>query len=189
VKSFGTLVVSAPPKEKDLVRLVLLGPLNAGKTTLVHTLQNKQRAEEEAHPSMFVRTSLASGFVGKSENLCTVKLWDIPGESRNKSISSVYCQGAACLCFVFNANDSSSFAKTKEWVQVLKMSTKTSQTRLVLMANRFEGAETEELLSWMSFAAKERMEFVTMNVFKDKGFEWKRFCWRLASETKKINFL
>lgn len=189
VASFGSVALDSPPPDEKMTRVVMMGPLNAGKTTLLNSLQ--QSRNQAAKSSLFVRTVVASGYVGGSLSLCSVKFWDIPGDPRNRSISSVYCQTAHCICFVFDAESDESLAQVKDWVLGLKMSIKSRDYQLVLICNKYtdDGESRERFLQAMAFARQEKMQVLTVNSMQDNGYEFKLFIWRLAGVVQKINFI
>lgn len=171
-------------KEEDFVKVVLLGPSRAGKSLLLQSVQRKSL--EDVQLTMFVRTQLVSGYIGTK--LYTLKFWDVPGDIRNKAISSVYCTNTNCVFFVFDFTDQKSFEQLKDWVLDTKMKV-TSSTKLFLIGNKYNENENEvSVIDAMAFAKKERLKFVTFNVLKEP-FEFRLFCWKLMFSSKKLNFL
>jgi hypothetical protein len=100
----------------------------------------------------------------------------VPGDPRNRSIASVYCNSAHCLVFVYDAAEPSSLQHVKDWILGVKMSVKTGAKTLVLLVRG--DTHTEEA---REFARREKMVLLAEDVAKDRGFEWRLFLWRLCS--------
>jgi len=188
VRSFGRVTLSRDASStEEATRVVLMGPVNAGKTTLLNTLQSRANIPllERIKSTLLVRTVVTSGFVGGARSLCTMKYWDIPGEARNRTIASVYCQKAHCLVFVYDCNDAASFEAVKTWVWELRKSVKSSTREMVLLCNKYE-RETHCILDAQRFAAQEKLRLVTMNIERNQAFEWRLFNWKLAAKTQNV---
>jgi hypothetical protein len=109
VECFGSVDVAAAPPEEQMLRVVLLGPLRSGKTTLLTALHRSAPNATGTQASTFVRTSVASGFVGGSTLLCSVKFWD----SKNEEFH--------ILCHTFFRYSSWRSAKSVDCVRVLQL--------------------------------------------------------------------
>lgn len=178
VASFGSLVFPENNKTQDdlLKRVVLMGPLGAGKTSLVASLTRRHEQSAETAPSTFVRTSVAWGFVGGLSH-AGCKFWDIPGDPRNRSVASVYCSTAHALVFVYRPGEAGSFQLVRDWVLEVKRSVKTADKTLLLIASGSGAVDKSEI----DFARHERLAFIRENLTVDNGFEWKLWLFKLCS--------
>lgn len=197
VSSFGsfhalpsTLVVP----ETHVVKMVLIGPSNVGKTSLINALKSTRAHHPQPvasyEPTMFVRTSVAYGFVGGAKGLYGLKIWDIPGEPRNRSVSSVYCNDTHCVVCVFDASRRESFLQLRDWILDVRLRITTSrQTKLVVIACKGDLEMPHDLEQEVrSFVRQERVAFLKLSTLS-QAFEWKLFCWRLVADTLRVSFL
>ncbi|PKH47786.1 hypothetical protein CRG98_050441 [Punica granatum] len=99
------------------VKLVLLGDMGAGKSSLVLRFVKGQFHE-------FQESTVGAAFFSQSlaVNDVTVKLeiWDTAGQERYHSLAPMYYRGAAAAIIVYDITSMESFERAKKWVQELQ---------------------------------------------------------------------
>ncbi|KAL1924267.1 uncharacterized protein VTP21DRAFT_7302 [Calcarisporiella thermophila] len=83
---------------KSEMELTLVGLQNSGKTTLVNVLATGQFSEDMIPTVGFNMRKITKGNV-------TMKLWDIGGQPRFRSMWERYCRGVNAIVFVVDAAD------------------------------------------------------------------------------------
>lgn len=82
------------------VEIIIVGLQNAGKTSLVNVLTAGQFSEEMVPTVGFNMKKVKKGAV-------TIKLWDIGGQARFRSMWQRYARGANAILFVVDSADAS----------------------------------------------------------------------------------
>ncbi|KAI8341791.1 ADP-ribosylation factor-like protein 8B [Chlamydoabsidia padenii] len=85
---------------KTEMELTLVGLQNSGKTTLVNVIASGQFMEDTIPTVGFNMRKVTKGNV-------TMKLWDIGGQPRFRSMWERYCRGVNAIVFVVDAADHS----------------------------------------------------------------------------------
>jgi len=80
------------------MELTLVGLQNSGKTTLVNVIASGQFIEDSIPTVGFNMRKVTKGSV-------TLKLWDIGGQPRFRSMWERYCRGVNAIVFVVDAAD------------------------------------------------------------------------------------
>ncbi|KAF9315735.1 ADP-ribosylation factor-like protein 8B [Podila clonocystis] len=83
---------------KTEMELTLVGLQNSGKTTLVNVIASGQYSEDMIPTVGFNMRKVTKGNV-------TMKLWDIGGQPRFRSMWERYCRGVNAIVFVIDAAD------------------------------------------------------------------------------------
>ncbi|KAI9493221.1 ADP-ribosylation factor-like protein 8B [Zychaea mexicana] len=83
---------------KTEMELTLVGLQNSGKTTLVNVIASGQFIEDSIPTVGFNMRKVTKGNV-------TMKLWDIGGQPRYRSMWERYCRGVNAIVFVVDAAD------------------------------------------------------------------------------------
>ncbi|KAJ2021467.1 ADP-ribosylation factor-like protein 8B [Coemansia sp. RSA 376] len=83
---------------KEEMELTLVGLQNSGKTTLVNVIASGQFTEDMIPTVGFNMRKVTKGNV-------TMKLWDIGGQPRFRSMWERYCRGVNAIVFVIDAAD------------------------------------------------------------------------------------
>eukprot|EP00160_Parvularia_atlantis_P008019 Unigene1723_Nuclearia_a/m.5295 Unigene1723_Nuclearia_a/g.5295 ORF Unigene1723_Nuclearia_a/g.5295 Unigene1723_Nuclearia_a/m.5295 type:complete len:186 (-) Unigene1723_Nuclearia_a:127-684(-) len=83
---------------REEMELTLVGLQNSGKTTLVNVLANGQYTEDMIPTVGFNMRKVTKGNV-------TMKLWDIGGQPRFRSMWERYCRGVNAIVFVVDSAD------------------------------------------------------------------------------------
>lgn len=99
------------------VKLVLLGDMGTGKTSLVLRFVKGQFFD-------FQESTIGAAFFTQvlSLNEVTIKfdIWDTAGQERYHSLAPMYYRGAAAAVVVYDTTSMDSFERAKKWVQELQ---------------------------------------------------------------------
>jgi len=97
---------------KQEMELTLIGLKNSGKTTLVNVIATGQYNEDMIPTVGFNMKKVVKGNV-------SIKLWDLGGQPRFRSMWERYCRGVNAIVFVMDAADSDKFEPAKKELQDL----------------------------------------------------------------------
>nr|QXF29070.1 Arl8 [Planomonas micra] len=93
---------------KEEMEMTLVGLQNSGKTTLTNVLSAGDYEEEDLIPTIgFNMRKVKKGNV-------TIKLWDIGGQPRFRSMWERYCRRVSVIVYVVDAADAENLPKAKE---------------------------------------------------------------------------
>jgi len=98
-----------------ILKIVLLGEANVGKTSLVYRfIENKFREN--------YKSTLGVNLLKKDINVegygeVSAQIWDLGGQESFKSLRSLYLEGANGAFVVYDMTSQKSFEKLDEWVQ------------------------------------------------------------------------
>eukprot|EP00296_Roombia_truncata_P001061 JP436779.1.p1 GENE.JP436779.1~~JP436779.1.p1 ORF type:complete len:188 (-),score=35.96 JP436779.1:41-604(-) len=89
------------------MELTMIGPQNAGKTTLLNVLTTGSFPTEDMIPTV--------GFNMRriTKNNVVIKMWDLGGQPRFHCMWERYCRGVNCIIFVLDAADETGFERAK----------------------------------------------------------------------------
>jgi small GTP-binding protein len=141
-------------EHSQLYRVVTLGESSVGKSSIINRLGHNafNPIEQPTIGATFLLHSEESDR-GKIE----MQIWDTAGQEKYRSLSPIYCRGAAAAIIVFDVTNRDSFAKLDQWTTLV---TETSgvDTAIVSAANKCDLAEKakvsdDEMNGWAQAAA------------------------------------
>uniref|UniRef100_A0A7S2FQC2 Uncharacterized protein n=1 Tax=Haptolina brevifila TaxID=156173 RepID=A0A7S2FQC2_9EUKA len=91
---------------KQEMELTLVGLQNAGKTTLVNVIATGGFSEDMIPTVGFNMRKVTKGKV-------TIKLWDLGGQPRFRSMWERYCRGVSAIVYVVDSADAENIATSK----------------------------------------------------------------------------
>eukprot|EP01117_Protostelium_nocturnum_P018653 TRINITY_DN783_c0_g1_i1.p1 TRINITY_DN783_c0_g1~~TRINITY_DN783_c0_g1_i1.p1 ORF type:complete len:186 (-),score=63.86 TRINITY_DN783_c0_g1_i1:110-667(-) len=128
---------------KQEMELTLVGLQNSGKTTLVNVLASGSYQEDMLPTIGFNMKKITKGNV-------TIKLWDIGGQPRFRSMWERYCRGVNAIVFVVDASDNEKFETASKELRELLDKPPLAGIPLLVLANKNdlpEAATSDEIIS------------------------------------------
>lgn len=122
---------------KQEMEMTLVGLQGAGKTTLLTAITDGKLAAEKdtTIPTIGLNTrKVTKGNV-------SIKVWDIGGQARFRSMWERYCRGVNAIVFVVDAQDSSNFQQAREWLHDLVSKPALASIPLLVLANKSDLAD------------------------------------------------
>mmetsp|Transcript_23441 Transcript_23441/g.79781 ORF Transcript_23441/g.79781 Transcript_23441/m.79781 type:complete len:203 (-) Transcript_23441:2305-2913(-) len=111
------MAANAPAAPSIQAKLVLLGDMGAGKSSLVLRFVKGQFFD-------YQESTIGAAFLTQTVNVndATVKfeIWDTAGQERYHSLAPMYYRGAAAAIIVYDITNQDSFARAKSWVRELQ---------------------------------------------------------------------
>ena len=97
------------------VKVVVLGPADAGKTSLVQRL-----LEGEFHETLPTSGTIYSSFYNKQFNT-TLQLWDTAGQERYRSVSRMFYRNGRVFLMVLDCSTSCLEIQAREYLNEIEM--------------------------------------------------------------------
>jgi len=103
---------SASNKKKVLVKLIILGDSNVGKTSLMTQYVNKKFEEN-------YKATIGADFMTKEVDingtLVVLQIWDTAGQERFQSLGAAFYRGADACVLVYDLTSQDSFQHLNAW--------------------------------------------------------------------------
>ena len=134
---------------REEMEVTLVGLQNSGKTTLVNVLATGQFNEDMIPTVGFNMRKVTKGRV-------TLKIWDIGGQPRFRSMWERYCRGVNALLFVVDAADAGKLDMARNELRNLLEKPQLAGIPVLVLGNKndLEGALTaEQLVDRLGLAA------------------------------------
>jgi ADP-ribosylation factor-like protein 8 len=114
---------------KEEMELTLVGLQNSGKTTLVNVIANGSFTEDMIPTIGFNMRKVQKGNV-------TMKLWDIGGQPRFRSMWERYCRGVNSIVFVLDSVDTEKYEAAKTELHHLLSKPQLQGIPLLVLGNK-----------------------------------------------------
>eukprot|EP01102_Stenamoeba_stenopodia_P020693 TRINITY_DN8163_c0_g1_i1.p1 TRINITY_DN8163_c0_g1~~TRINITY_DN8163_c0_g1_i1.p1 ORF type:complete len:190 (+),score=36.13 TRINITY_DN8163_c0_g1_i1:219-788(+) len=159
---------------KQEMELTLVGLQHSGKTTLVNVIAAGQFSEDMIPTVGFNMKKVTRGNV-------TIKLWDIGGQPRFRSMWERYCRGVNAIVFVVDSADHAQFETAKKELHELLSKPPLANIPLLVLGNKNDLPECapieqlKEKLDLNSIAGREVCIYsisAKNQVNIDKTLEW-----------------
>ncbi|EFN54068.1 hypothetical protein CHLNCDRAFT_25172 [Chlorella variabilis] len=117
-------------------KLVLLGEMGSGKTSLVQRFVRGQYFENQ-------ESTIGASFFTKTipEKHVKFEIWDTAGQERYHSLAPMYYRGAAAAIVVYDVTHPASFERAKKWVWELRQNVQNPNLIIALVGNKVDLAE------------------------------------------------
>lgn len=111
------------------MELTLVGLQNSGKTTLVNVLASGAFSEDMIPTVGFNMRKITKGNV-------TMKMWDIGGQPRFRSMWERYCRGVNAIVFVLDSADTEKFEAARTELHNLLQKPQLANIPLLVLGNK-----------------------------------------------------
>jgi len=99
-------------QKKVLLKVILLGDTNVGKTSLINQFVHRKFSDD-------YKATIGADFLTKElkfqDQQVTLQIWDTAGQERFQSLCSAFYRGADCCIVVYDVNSPSSFEHVQTW--------------------------------------------------------------------------
>ncbi|MFS8034497.1 putative small GTP-binding protein [Helianthus anomalus] len=119
---------------KQEMELSLVGLQDAGKTSLVNSIATGGYSEDMIPTVGFNMRKVTKGNV-------TIKLWDLGGQRRFRSMWERYCRGVNAILYVVDAADWDSIPVTKAELHELLMKPSLNGIPLLVLGNKIDKSQ------------------------------------------------
>lgn len=119
---------------KQEMELSLVGLQNAGKTSLVNAIATGGYSEDMIPTVGFNMRKVTKGNV-------TIKLWDLGGQQRFRSMWERYCRGVSAILYVVDAADRDSVPISRSELHDLFTKPSLAEIPLLVLGNKIDKSE------------------------------------------------
>ncbi|KAJ3702867.1 hypothetical protein LUZ61_006572 [Rhynchospora tenuis] len=134
---------------KQEMEISLIGLQNAGKTSLVNVIATGGYSEDMIPTVGFNMRKVAKGNV-------TIKLWDLGGQPRFRSMWERYCRAVSAIVYVVDAADRDNLLISKSELHDLLYKSSLGGIPLLVLGNKIDKPESlskDELVDAMNLVA------------------------------------
>lgn len=97
---------------KTLIKIIILGDSNVGKTSLMNRYVNKKFSTQ-------YKATIGADFLTKEvvvdDKLVTMQIWDTAGQERFQSLGVAFYRGADCCVLVYDVTAPTTFKSLDSW--------------------------------------------------------------------------
>jgi len=145
----------ATHRKKILLKVIILGDSNVGKTSLMNQFVHKRFSNQ-------YKATIGADFLTKEimidDKLVTLQIWDTAGQERFQSLGVAFYRGADACVLTFDLTDAKSFDNLESWMDefLVHANPATPQTfPFVVLGNKSDLANkrqvsTSKAKSWCS---------------------------------------
>ncbi|CAI5446871.1 unnamed protein product [Caenorhabditis angaria] len=145
---------------KEEMELTLVGLQNSGKTTFVNVIASGQFTEDMIPTVGFNMRKITKGNV-------TIKLWDIGGQPRFRSMWERYCRGVNAIVFMVDSADEEKLEGSRNELMQLLDKPQLESIPVLVLGNKkdLEGALDErQLIERMNLSAIQNREICCYSI-------------------------
>ena len=145
-------MVQANPMKKAVAKVVLLGDMSVGKTTLI----NKFATGNAGNASATIGTDFKTKQLTVNNTNLTMQIWDTAGQEKHVSIGFAFYRGSNCCILTFDLTSQESFDRLPFWKKnflELAQPPNASQFPFVVCGNKSDGnrvVTAEAARAWCS---------------------------------------
>jgi len=100
------------PRKKVLLKIIILGDSNVGKTALLHKYVHGAFIQEH-------KATIGADFLTKEisidDKLVTLQVWDTAGQERFQSLGTAFYRGADACVLMYDITNDQSFKQIETW--------------------------------------------------------------------------
>ena len=104
-------MVEANPRKKFFAKIVPLGDVNVGKTTLIKQFTSGQ----VSNPSVTIGTDFMTKQMNVKGKDVSIQLWDTAGQEKHSSLGFAFYRGANICVLCFDLTSAESFGRLDYW--------------------------------------------------------------------------
>ncbi|CAH9070084.1 unnamed protein product [Cuscuta epithymum] len=138
---------------KQEMEISLVGLQNAGKTSLVNSIATGGYSEDMVPTVGFNMRKVTKGNV-------TIKIWDVGGQHRFRSMWERYCRGASAIVYVVDAADRDSVPISRTELHDLLTKPSLTSIPLLVLGNKIDKPE--------ALAKQYLMDQLSLQTIKDR---------------------
>ncbi|MFX1496406.1 MAG: Rab family GTPase [Promethearchaeota archaeon] len=142
-----------------IIKIVLLGEANVGKTSLVYRfIENKFR---ENYKSTLGVNLLKKDMKLEEFGEVSAQIWDLGGQESFKSLRKLYLEGANGALVIYDCTKKKTFEKLSDWIQDFKQAR--GNEPLILIGNKNDLEDKIKVTDSVGneFAKKNNMIFIS----------------------------
>ena len=100
-------------EKKLLAKVIVIGDLGVGKTTLTNNYVDNRISVRDAPPTL--GTDFRKKEIKIGNTSLTMQIWDTAGQEKYSSINFAFYRGTQCCILVFDLSDEFSFENLEKW--------------------------------------------------------------------------
>lgn len=123
-------------------KVILLGDLSVGKTTLIQAYVNQGHLDKKIAPT--IGAAFATCNVHVENTIVKCEIWDTGGQERFRALVPMYYRNANAAILVFDVTSLLSFENIKRWVDTLKKDILEPMT-FIVVGNKIDLTEDRKI--------------------------------------------
>ena len=114
----GASSISTSGRPKHIFKVVILGNISVGKTSIISRLMNKDFQVKEATVGVEFREYQVQDLNSYSD--ISLQIWDTSGAERYRAITTSHIRNADAAIVVYDITDRESFNAVEYWIDIIK---------------------------------------------------------------------
>ena len=144
-------------EEEEEIKVILVGEMGTGKTSLINTAIGRQFQEKLASTTT---NSIMNKIMKINGKTYSINLWDTIGQEKYRSLTKIFMKGAKIVIFVYDITSLNTFKELNYWFDSTK-DIINEQTVMGIVGNKSD-----------LFLKEEVKETDARKLAKEKGFEF-----------------
>jgi small GTP-binding protein len=138
-KDFSDLLYKKKNEEQFTYKVVLLGDVFVGKTTIIKNLQeNQQEIENDQYEPTIGLAFTQKSIILENKKTVNLQLWDTSGQEIYRDLMSVYYRDSHAAILVFDHTNKQSLIGLKYWLKELNDRIDTDNIIIKIIGNKFD---------------------------------------------------